>query len=108
MAVFDEREKAAELRYAHEREFAFRVAAHRNKLLARWAAIKMGLPSEHADRYAAAFATAEIAQQDTKTIVTRLQDDFLSHGVVIAPADIRQHLDNFAKIALKELTAGQS
>jgi hypothetical protein len=102
----EERKTAAEARFARNREFAFRVIAHRNRLLARWAAIKMGLPADHADRYAVQFATSEICQQDDDAIVTRLRDDFLSHGVVISTADIRRHLANFAKIALRELSSG--
>ena len=103
MATFEQREKAGEKSFAQERETAFRVAAHRNRLLARWAAIKMGLPAEHADRYAAAFAGDTFAEHDVNVIVIRLRDDFLSHGVVVSLQDIRSHLDNFGKIAVKEL-----
>jgi hypothetical protein len=103
MTTFDQREKAAEFGFAREQEVAFRVAAHRNRLLARWAAIKMGLPAEHADRYAAGFAGDEFGEHDVDVIVMRLRDDFLSNGVVVAIADIRGHLENFTKIAMKEL-----
>jgi hypothetical protein len=103
MATFEQREKAAETGFAQEREVAFRIAAHRNRLLARWAAIKMGMPADHADRYAAKFASDEFAEHDIGVIVTRLRDDLLAHGVVISVADVRGHLENFGKIAAKEL-----
>lgn len=106
MGTFEEREKAAESAFARQQETAFRVAAHRNRLLARWAAVKMGLPGEHAERYAAEFAGEEFAEHDADVIVARLRDDFLSHGVVVSEADIRGHFHSFAKLAMKELYPG--
>jgi hypothetical protein len=105
MGMSDERERAAEARFAQEREFAFRLAAHRNRLVARWAAIKMGLPCEHADRYATQFVANSLGEGDETVLLNRLHADFLSHGVVVPLEDIRVHLDNFAKISLKELSS---
>jgi hypothetical protein len=108
MATFEQREKATEMGFAQERELMFRIAAHRNRLLARWAAVKMGLPAEHADGYAAAFASAEIAEHDVDVVVARLRDDFLNQGVVVTVAEIHSHLENFAKIAMRELFSDPS
>ncbi|MGH6990448.1 MAG: DUF1476 domain-containing protein [Stellaceae bacterium] len=106
MTTFEQRERAAETGFALEQASAFRVTAHRNRLLARWAAIKMGLPAEHAERYAADFAGDEFVERDINIIVARLRDDLLAHGVVVSLADIHLHLQNFGKIALKELFPG--
>lgn len=38
-----DRERGFEEEYAHKEERAFKAAAHRNRLLAEWAAQKLGL-----------------------------------------------------------------
>ena len=44
--TFHDREQAFEARFARDEEFRFVAAARRDKLLARWAATKLGLSDE--------------------------------------------------------------
>ena len=43
MTTFDEREQAFEKKFAHDQDLKFRAEARRNKLLAEWAAAKLGI-----------------------------------------------------------------
>jgi hypothetical protein len=52
MPTFDDRKKGFEEKYAHDKEFEFKVMARRNKLLGLWAAELMGLDGEDAAAYA--------------------------------------------------------
>ena len=42
MTTFNDREKAAEAKYAHDEENAFKIAVRRNKLLGLWVVEQLG------------------------------------------------------------------
>ena len=48
MALFDDRKKGQENKYAHDQEMRFKIAARRNKLLGLWLAEMFGLTGEAA------------------------------------------------------------
>jgi hypothetical protein len=50
--MFDDRERAAEAKFAHDEEMKFLAAARRDKLFARWAAERANLAGEAADTLA--------------------------------------------------------
>ena len=52
MSQFDDREKAAENQFSHNKELEFKAGARRNKLLGQWAAGLMGLEGDAVDAYA--------------------------------------------------------
>ena len=103
MPSFQERERAEEAHYAKERELAFRVRAHRNRLLALWAAAKMGLTGERAQLYAVEFVRDEIVVHEDEAVVARLRDDFLIHGVPVSREEIQLHLAQFAARTVEEI-----
>ena len=49
MTSFDERERAFEKKFALDEELKFRAEARRNRLLAQWAAEKLGLAGAEVD-----------------------------------------------------------
>jgi len=51
MTTFDEREKAFEKKFAHDQELKFKAEARRTKLLAEWAAEKLGLSGAEVEDY---------------------------------------------------------
>ena len=51
MTSFDERERAFEKKFAMDEELKFRAEARRNRLLAQWAAAKLGLTGAEVDEY---------------------------------------------------------
>jgi len=103
MPSFEERERAEEARDAMKRELAFRIRAHRNKLLALWAAAKIGWSGERAQRYAADFVASEIAVHEDEAIVIRLRDDLLVQGIPVEKDEIRLHLERFGARAERKL-----
>lgn len=52
MSEFDDREKAAEARFARDGEMRFKTMARANRLLGLWAAGRMGLSGDAARSYA--------------------------------------------------------
>ena len=45
MPIFADRERAYEAKFAKDQEMSFKFLAHRNRLLALWAADRMGWPA---------------------------------------------------------------
>jgi hypothetical protein len=103
MPIFGDREKAEEARYAKRRELRFRIKARRNKLLASWAATKMGRTAKRAEHYVSEFARDEMTEHVDDAVVGRLRDDLLAEGILITEAEIRVHLENFEATATREL-----
>lgn len=80
----DERERAFERKFALDRELAFKVAARRNALLARWAASRMGLSGSRADAYVKELVESQATHGDAESVVIRVMGDLAAGGVPVA------------------------
>jgi hypothetical protein len=96
MAIFEDREKAAERQYVQETELAFKIRAHRNRLLGLWAAGRMGLTGDAASRYAMSLVEAAVGEHDDQVIIKRICDDLVVSGVPAIEQEVREHLQAFA------------
>lgn len=105
MPAFGDRERVEEARYAKGQELTFRVKARRNKMLALWAAEKMGRSGAAAQQYAREFARAEVADRADEAVIARIGADLLAEGIFIPAAEIRDHLDRFTVSASRSLKA---
>jgi hypothetical protein len=108
MSIFDEREKAAERRFEHERELAFKTHARRNKRLGLWAAARIGLSGDRAERYALDLVAAEMGAHGDAAVIERICADFIANGVSASADDVRSHLALFAKEARNEFMRGET
>jgi hypothetical protein len=108
MSIFDEREKAAEQRFEHEREFAFKIHARRNKRLGLWAAARIGLGGERAERYALDLVAATMGAHGDTAVIERICADFIANGVSATADDVRGHLAVFAAEARNEIMRGET
>jgi hypothetical protein len=106
MPLFEDRERAEEARYARSQEVTFRVKARRNKLLAAWAAEKMGKTGSAARQYAGEFAVRDITDGTDEMAIARINADLLAQGIFVPEAEIRRHLDRFAASAAKAYKSG--
>lgn len=105
MTTFEDRERAVESQFAREEDFAFRVAARRNKLVAHWAASLMKLSADDADAYAKAVVQADFEEAGDDDVVRKLLGDLTAAGVEIDDAAIRRALDEHAAEAQRQLSA---
>ncbi len=89
MAVFDDREKAFEAKFAHDADMAFRVTARRNKLTGLWAAAKMGLTPEETDSYAKSVVQADFEEAGDEDVIRKLMGDLTAAGVNTSDDEVR-------------------
>ena len=103
MTSFDDREKAAETKFARDEEMAFRVSARRNKLVGLWAADKMGLMGEDADSYAKSVVHADFEEAGDEDVIRKLMGDLTAANVETNDEEIRQTLSDKAVEARRQL-----
>lgn len=105
MTTFNDREKAAENKYAHDKELEFRVHARRNKLMGVWAASRMNLSGAAAEDYAKGLIAATVNAYDDDQLVSRLKSDLSARGITISEHDIKEELHRVTQVATEQLNS---
>lgn len=80
--LFEDRRKAAEALYSREQEIEFLTRVRQSKLLARWAAARMGLGEDETQNYAIEIV-AIAAGKPESAIRERILADLANHNVVL-------------------------
>jgi len=86
MTLNDNRERAAEAKYAKDLEKSFLVKTRCDWLLALWAAEKMGMHHNLASLYARNLTHANL--QSGEDVAEKIYDDFKSTGIALTPTDV--------------------
>lgn len=103
MTTFDKREDAFENRFAHDEGTHFRAIARRNRMLAQWAAEKLGLSAQATEGYVAALVEADVAGVPDEDIFRRIRSDFDAGGVAQSDHQIRRTMDQYMQKALQDI-----
>lgn len=103
MTTFDEREKAYEKKFAHDQDLKFKAESRRNKLMAEWAAAKLGITGAAVDDYVKAVRKADLAQKGDEDVVAKLRQDFDGKGIQVTDAEIRKLLSDYLAQAVSQI-----
>jgi hypothetical protein len=103
MTTFNNREKAFENKFAHDADLKFKAESRRNKMLAEWAAAKLGITGAAVDDYVKAVRKADLEEKGDDDVVRKVSADFAAKGVVVADADIRAQMGDFLAKAVADL-----
>lgn len=107
MTTFDEREKSFEKKFAQDQDLKFKAEARRNKMIAEWAAAKLGLSGSAVEDYVKAVRKADLAQKGDEDVIGKIAKDLADKGVQVAEADIRNQMSVFLAKAVGEIEAGR-
>lgn len=107
MTTFDEREKSFEKKFALDQDLKFKAEARRNKMLAEWAAAKLGLSGADVEEYVKAVRKADLAEKGDEDVVKKVAKDFADKGVKVADAEIRKQMGQFLAEAVHQLEASK-
>jgi hypothetical protein len=105
MTTFKEREKGFEKKFARDQELKFKAEARRNKMLAEWAAVKLGITGPAVEDYVKAVRKADLAEKGDEDLFRKIRKDFDDNGVKIADAEIRKVMVDFLAEAVGQLEA---
>jgi len=103
MTSFEDRRRAAEGDFARSQEMAFRVTARRNRLVAHWAAARMGLTPEETDAYAKAVVQADFEEAGDEDVIRKLVGDLTAAGVDASDTEVRAALSEQLVEARRQL-----
>ncbi|HZA00708.1 MAG TPA: DUF1476 domain-containing protein [Hyphomicrobiaceae bacterium] len=106
MTTFEEREKAFERKFVRDQELKFKAEARRNKMLAEWAAEKLGLVGPAIEDYVKAVRKADLAEKGDHDLFRKLRKDFDDNGVDVADEEIRRAMLDFLAEAVRQVEAG--
>src|ERR1700752_1322251 len=105
MSAFDDRERALEDKFKHDRELEFRIHARRNRLLGLWAAQEMGLPASEHESYARSLVMAQLDLHGSEGVIQKLMADVTDRGVDLSEHRIRRHLAELQELARRQVMA---
>jgi hypothetical protein len=100
---FQDRERAYEAKFAHDQAFRFRTIARRDKLFARWAAIRMGLSEEAADALVKDVLTIPDKRGHDEALLDHIAAILSARGAVASEEGLAAALSECMKQALRQL-----
>jgi hypothetical protein len=103
IAVFDNREKAFEIKFVRDEELKFRATARRNKLIGLWAARKLGMGDPEAADYARSVVFADLNRVGGRDVSAKLADDLATAGVAVTDDEIQAAMRDFMACAELEI-----
>ena len=106
MEEFDRRKKGFDKFFALSEALRFKTLSRRNRLVGAWAAEKLRLAGQAAERYADAFAQPQIEGADDEALIARLHDEFVKAGVEVSAHRIRRKFEAAMNEAIAEIEAG--
>ncbi len=80
MAGLDDRKDAAEKKYAHDEELAFKANARRAKLLGLWAGEQVGKSGADAEAYAKSVVMADFEEAGDEDVFRKVRADLDAGG----------------------------
>jgi hypothetical protein len=89
MTTFDQREQAFENKFAADQKKKFLKQARQTKLIALWAAEKMGLARRESEAYARALVQLDVDKAGQDDVVAKVVSDLASTGIAISAAEVR-------------------
>jgi hypothetical protein len=105
MALFDDRKKGQESKYAHDQEMRFKITVRRNKLLGLWLAEQFGMSGVDADAYAQEVVVADFERPGDDDVVEKVLADCAQRGVDIDEHKIRRHMQTLEAEATAQVNA---
>jgi hypothetical protein len=107
MTTFDEREKSFEKKFAHDQDLKFKAESRRNKMIAEWAAAKLGITGAAIDDYVKSVRKADLIEKGHDDVVRKISKDFSDKGIQVAETEIRNQMSQFLSKAVADIEAGR-
>jgi hypothetical protein len=105
MTTFDERERAYEQKFALDQDLKFRAEARRNKMLAEWAAAKLGITGAALEDYIKEVRKSDLAEKGDDDVFRKVKKDFADKGVAVDDAEIRKAMGEFLATSVRQIEA---
>lgn len=108
MTGFMEREQAFEAKYAHDEELRFLVAAHRDKLLAGWAAERLHMAFNARSGLVASILAVREGHDHDKQVLATIAAAYSHYGNTVVATELAAAMEMCADQARCQLMADVS
>lgn len=108
MTTFDSREKAFENKFARDADLKFKAEARRNKMLAEWAAAKLGITGKALEDYIKAVRKADLAEKGDDDVFRKVKGDLSDRGVAVSDEEIRKAMGEFLAKAVNDIESAKA
>lgn len=103
MTTFDEREKAFEKKFAMDQDLKFRAESRRNKMIAEWAAAKLGMTGAAVEDYVKAVRRADLQEKGDEDVFRKIRGDLDAKSVSASDIEIREAMLKFLEDAVTQI-----
>ena len=107
MTTFDDREKGFEKKFALDQDLKFRSESRRNRLLAEWAAAKLGIMGDALPDYVRSVVKADLEEKGDEDVFRKLHNDFAAAGVRVSDEEIRTAMGDLLAKAVADIEASR-
>jgi hypothetical protein len=107
MTTFDDREKGFEKKFALDQDLKFRAESRRNKLLAEWAAAKLGIMGDALPDYIRSVVKADLEEKGDEDVFRKLHNDFAAADVKVSDTEIRAAMGDLLAKAVADIEASR-
>lgn len=103
MTTFDEREKSFEKKFAMDQDLKFRAESRRNKMVAEWAAAKLGLSGPAVEDYIKAVRKADLEEKGDDDVFRKVRKDLDAKSIAVSDNEIRDVMFKFLETAVAQI-----
>jgi hypothetical protein len=103
MTTFDERQKGFEKKFAMDQDLKFRAESRRNKMMAEWAAAKLGVTGAALDDYVKAVRKADLEEKGDDDVFRKIRNDLDAKSIAVTDNEIREAMFRFLETAVTQI-----
>lgn len=101
MSGFNERKDAFENKFINDQQIQFKIEAHRNKMLGKWAAELLNLPVSKVEDYIKEVVKSDFQESGSEDVFRKLREDLKD---IVSEKALREKMVEFhekAKVQMK-------
>jgi len=103
MTTFDERQKGFEKKFALDQDLKFRSESRRNKMIAEWAAAKLGITGPALEDYIKAVRRADLEEKGDDDVFRKIRSDLDAKSIAVSDTEIREAMFRFLEQAVEQV-----
>jgi hypothetical protein len=103
MTTFDERQKGFEKKFAMDQDLKFRAESRRNKMMAEWAAAKLGITGAALEDYVKAVRKADLEEKGDDDVFRKIRKDLDAKSIAVTDNEIREAMFRFLETAVTQI-----
>jgi hypothetical protein len=107
MTTIEDREQAYEKKFALDQDLKFRAESRRNRLLAEWAAAKLGIMGAALADYVKAVVRADLQEKGDDDVFRKIRKDFDDAGVSVPDTELRAKMGELLATAVADIEAAR-